>query len=646
MRSTFLILFAALSTITLAQNTDGIDLDQVKRTSEVTTVGPVTVHLDHYIYDHDTIVKDEDENLYKVENLGDSINSRHMESGPIISPDGNRLYYFKIDSNFSQSKYSPTIYSQIYFAEYVQSDSSWTKARKLGDQLNGEKCPNSVLAVVNNGNTLLLSNQYHHDGLSTKGLSISHVEGEHWTYPEPLKVDYNTDERFSAYMNDEMTILILAIHDKNSIGHQDLFVSFSKDKKKWSAPKNLGTTINTELSEGTAFLAEDGKTLFFSSNGHPGSLGGFDVYRSERLDDTWVNWSTPVNIGAPYNTKDDELHFSFPAHGDYSYLAHHFKGSDKAFHSDIVRIRLMHKAKPKMLIIKGHTVDAQTQQKITAKFKITLIDQTEVLNMAYVHMDQGFMVCEPIGKQYKMTFEALGYETKEITIDAAKLNGFTEKELIVALIPELNARVSGFLYSAEDTNKVNGTITLTNKANGEVVRTIKVSAIKGFDFTLKEHLDYEIMASSPNLLEDILHLNLTNEKGDYSKEIDFSLHCLKCSFEVEDIFFGYNKSNLLPESFEKLDQVVKIMKKHTGLKVELSAHTDARGSGTFNKNLSQKRAESVVKYLIDHGVLADQLIAVGYGEDKIRNQCDDGITCSEEEHEYNRRVEFKVLESN
>jgi outer membrane protein OmpA-like peptidoglycan-associated protein len=599
--------------------------------------------LDHYIYDHDTIVNDNEDHEFLVENLGEGINTRHVESGPIISPGGNTLYFFMVDTSYDHSGNSPEFHSDIYYSEYNAADKVWTQSVKMGGELNCDECPNAVQAVVNNGNTLLLSNHYHPNGINTKGLSLSQRDGGQWSFPEPIKVDFDNDQRFSAFMNNDMSILILAVHDKKSIGNQDLFVSFSEDKTHWSNPLNLGETINTKASEGTAFLAADGKTLYFSSNGHPNSIGGFDIYKSERLDDTWTNWSTPENIGKPYNTPDNEFYFTIPSQGDYSYLAHHFTGSDHAAHSDVVRIRLNANAKPKVLVMSGVIADGQTKKHLPVTYTVTPIYGVDTICTGASDATHHYNIVVPVGEQYKVTFESQGYVAKEITVDATQLIQHIEKNLELTLLSHPAAVITGYIINAEEGGKIKGILEIKNKVTGEVIQNLSVTAEDGYTLSLEGGSDYEVMASSANLLEDIYHLDLSKLEGTRTEIKNFSLHCLKCSFEIEDIFFAFNKADLDSNSFEKLDQVVQILKKHTDVKVEISAHTDAVGKDLYNKNLSQQRAESVVKYLVNHGVPTTQLVAKGYGEEKIRNKCVNGVECSDEEHEYNRRVEFKVL---
>ena len=115
---------------------------------------------------------------------------------------------------------------------------------------------------------------------------------------------------------------------------------------------------------------------------------------------------------------------------------------------------------------------------------------------------------------------------------------------------------------------------------------------------------------------------------------------------MENIYYDYDKWNILPESAAELDKLVKIMKDNPGWKVELGSHTDSRGSDAYNMTLSQKRSDSAVAYIVDHGISKDRITAKGYGETQLVNRCANGVQCSDEEHRQNRRTEFKILEMN
>ena len=113
--------------------------------------------------------------------------------------------------------------------------------------------------------------------------------------------------------------------------------------------------------------------------------------------------------------------------------------------------------------------------------------------------------------------------------------------------------------------------------------------------------------------------------------------------EIDEIYFDYDKATIRDESEIALLKIIEYLNFYPDIRVELSAHTDARGSDSYNKKLSQKRAESTVKYLINKGINVKRLLPVGYGEKKLRNRCANGIKCTDEEHMFNRRVELKVL---
>ncbi|WP_167605558.1 OmpA family protein [Maribellus sediminis] len=117
-------------------------------------------------------------------------------------------------------------------------------------------------------------------------------------------------------------------------------------------------------------------------------------------------------------------------------------------------------------------------------------------------------------------------------------------------------------------------------------------------------------------------------------------------FVMENIYYDFDKSDILPASAVELDKLVKVMKDNPGWKVELGSHTDSRGSDAYNEDLSQRRSDSAVAYIIGKGIPQDRIIAKGYGETQLVNKCDDGVPCSPEEHRKNRRTEFKILEMN
>jgi len=118
---------------------------------------------------------------------------------------------------------------------------------------------------------------------------------------------------------------------------------------------------------------------------------------------------------------------------------------------------------------------------------------------------------------------------------------------------------------------------------------------------------------------------------------------LEATIDIPDIFFDYNSSKLRESSFDELQNIVELLKEHQVIRLEILAHTDCRGKDDYNLKLSSKRALSVLKYLESKGIAASRLRSKGMGSKKLVNRCVKGVTCSEEEHQANRRVEFKLL---
>jgi len=116
------------------------------------------------------------------------------------------------------------------------------------------------------------------------------------------------------------------------------------------------------------------------------------------------------------------------------------------------------------------------------------------------------------------------------------------------------------------------------------------------------------------------------------------------TFTLENLYYDVNSSNIRPDAALVLDELLKILVEFPKMKIELSSHTDSQGDAKYNQWLSQRRAQSAVEYLLSKGISKNRMVAMGYGESKLINQCKDGVECSDEEHQINRRTEFKIME--
>lgn len=222
--------------------------------------------------------------------------------------------------------------------------------------------------------------------------------------------------------------------DNNSIGNTDLYVSFSEDGINFSKPKNLGSVVNTPLSEFGAFLAPDNKTLYFASYGH-GTYGGADIFVTKREDESWTKWSTPKNLGPEINTDGFDAYFSIIASGKYAYMVSDEHGTGGK--TDIVRIPLPWSAKPDpVVLIKGRVLDAKTKKPLHAEVVSTLLKTNTKALVAFSDSAEGkYQIILPAGELYDFLANKKGYYANSQHIDLSKTTDYTEMVKDIYLQP-------------------------------------------------------------------------------------------------------------------------------------------------------------------------------------------------------------------
>ncbi len=237
------------------------------------------------------------------EPLSYKVNSPFDELYPVISPDGRLIFYtIRFHPKNIGGELDP---GDIWISELKQNG-EWSNPENAGDLWN-DKGYNILFKFFDSNRKALLSNQ-NESNAST--VAISNLQEGEWSKPAPLKIQsfYNRSGHLSATISEDSEVLILSMESYGSAGYEDLYVSFRENDSLYSQPINLGEVINTNFQEMTPHLSDDGLTLYFASNGH-GGYGGRDIFASERLDDTWLNWTRPMNLGPGVNTVGIELSF-------------------------------------------------------------------------------------------------------------------------------------------------------------------------------------------------------------------------------------------------------------------------------------------------------------------------------------------------
>lgn len=247
------------------------------------------------------------------------VNSPFAEYKPAIALHGDRLYFSR--SLHPHNTGGSEDLEDIWYADIDKANNNTMSApKRLEGELNNSG-PNFVSGVSVTGDTIMLGNTYSKNGKMRAGISYSVNEDGKWTAPKKIHIknDYNLSENGNAYVSLRAGVIISAIERTETYGKRDLYVSFWVGGEA-SEPVNMGETINSDLDESSPYLACDKKTLYFASKGHNG-YGGYDIYVSHRLDETWTNWSEPENLGPVVNGPMDEEFFTITHCKQFAYFS-------------------------------------------------------------------------------------------------------------------------------------------------------------------------------------------------------------------------------------------------------------------------------------------------------------------------------------
>lgn len=368
-----------------------------------------------------------DVNLYKVVHLDSAINSASNDYLPVLSLDEQTLYFCSTRSGGIGNE-------DIWYSKKVNG--KWTAAKNIGAPLNTPS-NEALLSTAPDGKTVYLFGNY--AGSKSGGdIFISTLTDSGWSPPKnvgsPISSKYWDVDAYIT--NDGKYLFFTSTRpaDSSAAGgsNADIFVSVKHDSI-WGEPINLGPTINTPLIDRHPFFHPDGKTLYFCSQGH-NSMGGFDVFKSTKLSDSWTDWSAPENIGSPINSKDDDLFYSISTQGDYIYFSARRPDSYGGF--DLYSIPLPKKAKPKpVFTLKGRITDSDGNP-LHAKIVLEDLDTGDTLAVINDDPETGkYFTVLPAEKKVAYTVMSRNHLFKSDHIDTGKLKESKEKDLNIELQP-------------------------------------------------------------------------------------------------------------------------------------------------------------------------------------------------------------------
>ena len=294
-----------------------------------------------------------------------SINSPFAELKPAFAPNGDKLYFSRVSNPNNTNGENDQ--EDIWYSNYDTITSVWSEPIRMPGYLNNDG-PNFIENVSKTGDTLILGNQYLKKGKMRDGVSYSvNVNGE-WSFPKPINIldDYNMSSHGNHFVSLKLGVIILAVQRSETNGQRDLYVSFWNGEYA-TEPVNMGGVINSSLEESSPYLACDNKTLYFASKGHNG-YGGYDIFMTTRLDESWTNWSVPVNLGPAVNGHMDEEFFSITHCGRYAI----FTKQMNVHNEDLYKITVEELFGKSKAVVPTIVVERKTEKEMTKKPRHTM----------------------------------------------------------------------------------------------------------------------------------------------------------------------------------------------------------------------------------------------------------------------------------
>ncbi|MBV6492700.1 MAG: hypothetical protein LDLANPLL_00697 [Turneriella sp.] len=351
--------------------------------------------------------------------LGDTINSRYDELAPVLSPDGNTLYFCReghpenIGVATLSNGASVLRDDQDIWVSYKLANGTWTETKHIKAAFNSVNY-DFPIGTSADGKTLYIGNTYHRNGQVSPGVSKTYLRKGKWSYPEPLRIHnfYNEANLVNYSLSADERTLILNVQRKDTIGKMDLYVSFLQPDDTWSEPLNLGREINSPFMEVTPFLAADNKTLYFASN-RPGGYGQFDMYMSRRLDNSWTHWTEPLNLGPKINTAGNDINYIIAPSGDYAIFASDTPSKGK----DLYRISLPEEVRPdKSVIVYGRVVN-KNGEGIQSRVVFERLSDGALLARTETNENGEFKIQLPLDEVYGIHAESGGFLPQSANID-------------------------------------------------------------------------------------------------------------------------------------------------------------------------------------------------------------------------------------
>lgn len=603
-----------------------------------------------------------------LKNIGSAVNNEYPDYSPVISLDGSALYYTSRrpwDDKKSDAfkDVSTNFYPEDVYVSYMDFDSTWTNAIKL-DFCRPDR-NEATIAVSSDERKIYL----YEDTTGNGDVYYSDFYGQKFNEIKKLENTELNSEAWEThcYLSLDKTKMYFVSDRPGGFGGRDIYVTRKNEDGTWGKAENLGANINTAADEDSPFLSVDGKQLFYSSNGDK-SMGGFDVMVCEIESDG--NWGMSKNVGYPFNSTNDDIFYTTTIDGLRGYMTS-FR-NDGFGEKDIYEIKNDYLGVRSLIVMKGN-VFMSDGSPLPENFPISIALKcktcdTKTTRQIYPRLRDGFFMSDlQPGKEYELSYtnpaedKKLYSETftaptennseiyKKVILDVKKKNITPQKVYTIA---------GNITENGTSTNLQNVKVEILHPETGEVICTtitdkngsFKVKDIE--NVTSKNTTNFKVRVSKENYITQSYEITQdASQDENIKKSFDLKRSNIGSDlsklFNLKPIYFNFNKDNIRKDAKIELNKIVKIMNENPTMEIELGSHTDCRGTKEFNTELSNKRAQSSAEYIKKRISNPSRITSLGYGESKLVNDCgcegENESTCSEDQHQENRRTEFKII---
>ena len=468
-----------------------------------------------------------------------------------------------------------------------------------------------------------------------------------WQRPEVIDSELNSDfdEGVCSFTPDGRTMYLTQCKTDPDYPRFATIMTSNRSDASWGKATELKLTRDTLSTFAHPAVSPDGQWLYFTSN-MPGGLGGYDIWRV-RLTTSGVGGVE--NLGAPINTPGNEMFPTFRPNGDLYFSSDGHEGMGGL---DIYIAKIISNEE---LEISNYDNPASPDNTVESNHNSSFL----ISNSSFKISHPGYPLNSQ-GDDFGMTFEGM---KNQGFFSSNRGDGKGWDHIYSFYNPEIIQTVTGWVYEQDGYELPQGQVYMVGNDGTNMKLSVKGDG--SFTQEIKAGVDYVFLGTCKGFLnhQEQLRVEPVTKSEEYT--LQFPLASITAPVLIDNIFYDFDKATLRPESTEALDQLVKLLNENPHVTIELSAHTDYKGSNEYNERLSQRRAESVVKYLIEHGIASDRLTPKGYGEEKpktIRRKLTEKYpflkendvlteefvkTLDEEQQEQcnqlNRRTEFRVL---